>query len=78
MKGYRNIHAKIYLEDKKKFNDPIRGVRLEFSATDIAYIIVRNEVEIKDFAEFFGDRYGDESLLMVAKLVTSQQILRDF
>lgn len=76
--AYPFIPAKIYHQDKDRYNNLISHLRLKFSPEDIAYIIVNNPVELEPMFHFFETDFPDLQFILASKLITAQQILRDF
>ncbi len=77
------INASDYKRRKKKYNNEINHLRLEFVADDIKYIILKNESEInsllQNISDFKGSRYSLETVeRLKSRVITTDQIMKDF
>jgi hypothetical protein len=72
-----------YKKDKAKYNSKLADCRLNFSAGDISYIIVKNTEEIPKIINFIRDYYAnkctaDELNVLFSKVCSTQQIIADY
>lgn len=77
------IMGDTYRKDKQAFNDKIKDCLINFSFSDISYIIVDNEDEIPDILKTLNDSFEDlvtakELKILSTKIITKNQIWNDF
>lgn len=73
------LEASLYQSNKKLYNDKIAETRLLFDLSDISYIIVRTEAEVRIIYEAL-ERSSNDSLINLTsiRVLTSEQIISDF
>lgn len=77
------IPTEMYLKNKASFNNALENIKLEFSHSDISYIILKDEKEISSMTshlrKIFESRCTSLQLeVLLTKITTVNQILRDF
>jgi len=82
---YMAIHPENYHSEsrKKRLNDSIQHIRLDFEPNDIKYIIIESESEISDFLEILkkskGNKYSYNDVeRLMTRILTTEQIKTDF
>ncbi|WP_269541708.1 abortive infection system antitoxin AbiGi family protein [Cerasicoccus fimbriatus] len=69
--------------DRKKANETLKNLKLEFGANDIKYLIIKEEEEISELIDFLrkenGKKYTyQDTERLMTRILTSDQILADF
>ena len=78
-----SIHLKDYNKDRDAYNDRLKDCRIPFGISDISYIIVNEESEVKSMINFltetFPEEYQNGELMYVfTKICTIKQIVEDY
>lgn len=80
----RAINQSIYLANKEKFNSELNKVKLEFDlASDISYIIVKEDDDISKTLDFITQNFkkqllGSDIEILMTKIISTNQIINDF
>lgn len=72
-----------YNKDKKKNNDTLNHITLNFETKDISYIIVKSETDIKEITQSIRNLFSDKCTMqqmeiLLTRIITTDQILYDF
>lgn len=77
-----SINNSTYLKDKNKYNAKLDNCFIDFSHTDITYIIVSKTSEIPDIVSYLEVIYKHvdpkEKNILISKIISIEQIQNDF
>lgn len=77
------LSAKIYNENRELHNEKIKHIALEFQASDISYLIVKDEKEVIEIIKYLRDIFSDKCSatqleLLMTRITTIEHISNDF
>jgi hypothetical protein len=78
-----SIQLKDYNKDRKFYNQKLEGCRIKFKLSDISYIIVKTEEDVKKMITFLTSTFKnefekDELSYLFTKICTTKQINEDY
>lgn len=76
------VTLKLYNGDKEKYNIQLEHIRLGFTHSDISYIIVKSELDIKEITPTIRNLFSDkcsmqEMEILLTRIITTDQIIYD-
>lgn len=77
------LSAKTYNENRDLHNGKIKHITLKFQASDISYLIVKDDAEVIEIIKYLRNIFSDECSatqleLLMTKIITLEHIFNDF